>query len=437
MMGWAELHSPMSATPNAAGSSDFSHNSAVQMSELSSAAVRTIPRSQPQSMGFFNDQMDPSFVHRQHQLMWEQRQGFASSDTNMQQLPGGMARNVNSPSIPSSSGNFDEYAQQQQQMLMSASMSHGLDVQRRGQMMDQGGGFGERRNTWSGISQIQQGAFHQMQMEQLRQEEEFLQEQLREHRRRYLEHEQQLQEERQRRASLQIQTGEESNAAPRNMEPLAAHHISQHPDSWREVRPTLSSNTFQLDTAQEGPPQTPTQQSQQRPSDLFPSTWFEADPSVEGPRNSADNSPIRYNPGADGDLNQKLSMKTTTASSHPFGSQHGQHSMKKGKKTEADPWNPIELKESQQRFDNDEPRWYPPHQQHPSEEVKVGGGGRMGGQPAASLQRSNADIGESAGPASAQPSGIRVDDETATFLSHLRFGGGLHTPDRSPTSRER
>jgi HMG-box domain len=446
MMGWTGLHSPISSSSNTGRPSVVSRSSAVQMAELSNEAVRTVSGSQPQ--GFMHEHMNPSLAHGRHQLMWEQSRSMASGDGQSDIL----ARD-SSNITAASPAMFEEFQQQQshffpgpahsngERVPMSASLSRGVNPHRQGQTMEQAGAFAERRNTWSGMSQAQQDAFHQMRMEQIRQEEEFLKEQLLEHRRRYMEHERQLQEERRRRVSLQIQNEEGFGDISREIEPMAAHHVGQHPDSWTELR-SLPDRSNVLPNSAIAVPSLPVQHQHQHQSssEFYPSAWFEADSNVEGTRNNIDDSSIRYTPGNDGELNQKVSAKSSAnaISSSAFGSQQGDGVPKKGKKPDADPWNPLQFKERESVFGNVEPHHLHHHPlQQSIEDGKTGDASGPGGPNEPTLDNVNVHLGDRPEGAPVQNAGMHLDDETMTFLSHLRFGGGLNTPDRSPTRGDR
>jgi hypothetical protein len=78
-------------------------------------------------------------------------------------------------------------------------------------------------------------------------------------------------------------------------------------------------------------------------------------------------------------------------------------------------------------------------QQHPFqlqqhiEEQKMGSFDVSGGTVTSSFEHSNLNDRERKGIPSGQPMGVgRLYDDTVNFLSHLRFGGGLNTPERSP-----
>ncbi|KAG7356482.1 HMG high mobility group box-containing protein [Nitzschia inconspicua] len=439
MMNWTELHSPMSLSSDAVESSRVPHGLGMQMSGLSNEAIQSMPTANLQVAGFRQQQqLDPTQFNRRLQMMWEQNQNMASGDGNAHLLEG-TTSNATSDSMIASFGNFEEYnqylsqtsadrfASSQQNASMPSFIGTNSESMRRGQIMDHPSLFVESRNTWSGMPKAQEDALHHMHMNQLRQEEEILKEQLREHRRRYMEHEHQLHQERQQ----QIREGGRFFVGSGNIEPMAAQYLSQRADAWTEMQPASGPSDIHLNTAPVGP-QTPMQQqpSQLSSTDHYPSTWFEADSDVGGIGNRTDESLSQYIPGADGELNQKLPGKSTTnAMTLTFGGQQGGHDLKKGTKTEVDPWNPIELKEPQSGFGGDnEPQWHPTplRYQHRLEETK------MGGSNAAGVQHPGLNIGSRGEASSGQSLGIGLDDETAAFMSQFRFGGGLNTPDGSP-----
>lgn len=299
-----------------------------------------------------------------------------------------------------------------------SSMNHSIsDFGSQNPTMDNGI-FPERRNTWSGMSQAQQETFHQMQMERLQREEELLQAQLRQHRQMYMEHQRQMQEERQRRSSLREfnQTRPENRSV--SVDEMAARRVGQHPDSWTELTPETQTKPNR------GGEQLLPQQS---PSNRYPSTWFEADSNIEDARNSLREDLVRRSPDLHGDLNQKLSGRSISSSSAPpFLGQQADPGLKDGKKPEGNLWNPIQLKEKDLAVADSSRRSEP-------DTIKMQDDKSRGNQRAPTIP-SDGQQAQRVDPSSVHALGMRLDDESVSFLANLRFGGGLSTPDGSPSS---
>ncbi|KAL3920518.1 MAG: hypothetical protein SGILL_003222 [Bacillariaceae sp.] len=425
-MGWAGFPSRVQSSSAGQGVSRFPQDSTGQLSETSSSEVQNMPQLESNSALF--PQMDGISDPRQHLMMMQRQQQHMMMNMAGGGSGGSLRRFDDLLNIPSSRmtamlGEFDNYEHQSQSVpaslggrqvtdQMFSSMNHSIsEFQRQSLALDHDV-TPERRNTWSGMSQAQQGAFHQMQMERLRCEEEALQEQLREHRLRYMEHERQMQEERQRRTSLRdFDTSNPGTRRPSGNEEMAAQRVGQHPDSWTEL--TSESNPK---APHQATPRTAQQLQQQPSSNHYPSTWFEADTNVEDTKSTTSGDLLRYSPDLDGDLNQKLSGRTISSSSAPpFGGQQPDSGLKDGKKSEGDPWNPIQLKGKDPVSGSEcVPRRGVEKMQHVE---KTG---------TSDVPNRRVD------PSSVQALGMRLDDESVSFLANLRFGGGLNTPGGSP-----
>jgi hypothetical protein len=282
--------------------------------------------------------------------------------------------------------------------------------------------FPERRNTWSGMSQAQQDTFHQMQMERLQKEEEALQAQLVQHRRMYMEHERQIQRERQRRSSLREVDHIRSGRPPIDTEELAAHRVGHHPDSWTELTPETQAKLHGHDETRLLDELSPHQLSSNR----YPSSWFEADSNMVDAKGKMNEDLLRYSPDPQGDLNQKLFGRAKSSSLAPsLNGQQAESGIKEGTKSEGDLWNPIQLK----RKESDSSSCLKHDGEKNQELTKSRGYRSVSALPdAAGQQNLRVD------PSSVQALGMRLDDESVSFLANLRFEGCLNTPDGSPAS---
>jgi hypothetical protein len=272
------------------------------------------------------------------------------------------------------------------------------------------------------MSQAQQDTFHQMQMERLQKEEEALQAQLVQHRRMYMEHERQIQRERQRRSSLREVDHIRSGRPPIDTEELAAHRVGHHPDSWTELTPETQAKLHGHDETRLLDELSPHQLSSNR----YPSSWFEADSNMVDAKGKMNEDLLRYSPDPQGDLNQKLFGRAKSSSLAPsFNGQQAESGIKEGTKSEGDLWNPIQLK----RKESDSSSCLKHDGEKNQELTKSRGYRNVSALPdAAGQQNLRVD------PSSVQALGMRLDDESVSFLANLRFEGCLNTPDGSPAS---
>jgi hypothetical protein len=408
MSGWNDTSSPLTSS-----SSPYPQNSAMQMSELSSAAFRRMSQhhlqeqQRQQEMMFRRQQQQaPPFLQSQvqapHQdalLSGDQfRQQTDLTDMNVSERHSAhrrrletLARNPDSR-MASMIGGFDEFRQSSQGMPASmggyrsqdrfnASWSPPMMADRELQdgtipctTMDQRLSL-ERRNTWSGMSSAQ------LQISELQHEQEIINAQLQENQAQYF---QEL-----RRSS--VTTGRDAGGI---VMPGMHHNTNERlasimgrGSSWMDPihgvqQRTDHSQSMQRHLSEQQPQYQQHRYSQQGSSARYPSDWFEADSNMEDTGESMDDEPIRLSP--DGDLNEKLAGRTTSSlASSAFGGQQNRESSLfiQGKKLST----------------------------ASSGSSSKGGGG-------------NNQVDPTLDPSSMQALGMRFDDETLDFLTKLRFG---------------